>query len=69
MTIATTDTRLSPDEDEALRRLHYFERVGAVLSPDMHGLQEELRARDLRDEIREPAEPVALIPMARSSVA
>jgi hypothetical protein len=60
--------RLSEDEDAALRRLHFFERVGAVLSADMQGFKDELRARDLRDVVREPVVPIALIPVARRSV-
>ncbi len=63
----TPDGRLSEDEDAALRRLHFFERLGAVLSADVRRFRDELRARDLRDEIREPTVPIALIPEAQAS--
>ena len=46
--------RLTPEEDGILRRLHYMEQLGAELSPQMKRLKDEIRARDRRQEIREP---------------
>lgn len=46
--------RPTPDEDATLRRLSYLERLGAELAPPMQVLRDEIRARDLRDEIRLP---------------
>ena len=46
--------RLTPAEDATLRRLHSLERLGAHLAPPKRQLKDELRARDLRSEIREP---------------
>jgi hypothetical protein len=47
---------VSPDEDALLRRLAQFERLGATLAPTMVLLKDEIRARDRRDNIREPGE-------------
>ena len=56
--------RLSREEDAELRRLHFFEVLGARLSEDMHELKESLRGRDTRDDIREPEEAVQVLPPA-----
>ncbi len=50
-------SRVTPDEDGVLRRLTWFERLGAILSPLQRARKAEIRARDLRAEIREPADP------------
>lgn len=49
---------VTPDEDEAMRRLHFFEKMGAELSPDVKDLKEDIRARDRRDDIRDPSDPL-----------
>ena len=46
--------RLTPDEDQELRRLHWFEALGCELSSAMRTLKEGIRSRDRRAEIREP---------------
>ena len=46
--------RVTPEEDGTLRRLHVLEQRGAELSEPMQRLKAEIRARDLRAEIREP---------------
>ena len=46
--------RLSPEEDGALRRLHWFEQLGCDLSSAVRTLKEGLLGRDRRTEIREP---------------
>ena len=48
--------RLTPEEDGILRRLHCLEQLGAQLSPQMAQLKDEIRRRDRRLEIREPAD-------------
>ena len=45
--------RLTPDEDAALRRWHYFHTLGFTLSQPVDQLRASLRARDKRVEIRE----------------
>jgi hypothetical protein len=59
--------RLSREEDAALRRLCFFEIVGAELSPDRSELKDTLRARDARDVVRPPQDVVTVIapPMPR----
>ena len=57
--------RLTPDEDAALRRLQFFRRLGAALAPDLAELADELRARDLRREIRDPEPTAVVIPPPR----
>ncbi len=59
----TTVPPVSPDEDHLLRRLHWLELNGAVLAPKMRALKEEIRARDLRLEIREPVEGTFIEPL------
>jgi hypothetical protein len=46
--------RLSPEEDAALRRLHWFETLGCELSNALHTLKDNFRSRDRRAEIRDP---------------
>ena len=46
--------RLSPDEDGALRRLHWFEQLGCDLSNAAKTLKDSLRGRDRRAYIRDP---------------
>lgn len=53
--------RLTAAEDGILRRLHYFELNGIALAIPMQTLKAELRARDQRTEIREPAEEAILL--------
>lgn len=48
--------RLTPSEDATLRRLHWFSAVGVALSPEQRALLQQLRARDLRTEVREPVD-------------
>ena len=48
--------RLTPEEDGILRRLHCLEQLGAQLSPQMAQLKDDIRRRDRRIEIREPAD-------------
>jgi hypothetical protein len=45
---------LSSDEDDLLRRLHWFETAGCELSEDQRVLKASLRIRDRRTEIRMP---------------
>lgn len=45
---------LTSDEDELLRRLHWFETAGCELSEDQRILKASLRIRDRRTEIRIP---------------
>jgi len=46
--------RLTPEEDDLLRRLHWFETAGCELSEDQRVLKASLRIRDRRTEIRMP---------------
>src|SRR3712207_6089616 len=46
--------RLTPEEDHALRRLHWFEALGCELSSAMRTLKDGFRQRDRRREIRDP---------------
>jgi hypothetical protein len=46
--------RLSPEEDGALRRLHWFEQLGCDLSSAVKTLKDGLRGRDRRTDIRDP---------------
>ena len=46
--------RLSPDEDAALRRLHWFEQLGCDLSNALQTLKDGFRTRDRRAYIRDP---------------
>jgi hypothetical protein len=46
--------RLDPEEDAALRRLHWFETLGCELSNAASNLKDSFRRRDRRTEIRDP---------------
>ena len=46
--------RLNPDEDQTLRRLHWFETLGCELSTALSTLRAGFRSRDRRATIREP---------------
>lgn len=46
--------RLTPAEDAELRRLHYFERLGCELAPNVSAVKGQIRARDKRATVREP---------------
>jgi hypothetical protein len=48
--------KLTPEEDAVLRRLHWFERFGAELSPALRVVKATIRQRDKRGAIREPNE-------------
>lgn len=48
------DLGLSSDEDDLLRRLHWFESAGCELSASQRELKASLRDRDRRDDIRVP---------------
>jgi hypothetical protein len=50
---------LTAEEDAHLRRLHYFEQVGAVLSPVFRELKGDYLARDRRNFVRAPTEEVS----------
>ena len=52
----TKRARLTHDQDGMLRRLTFFEQRGIVLAPPLRRLRRQLRARDLRTEVREPWE-------------
>jgi hypothetical protein len=45
---------LSLEEDDLLRRLHWFETAGCELSEDQRVLKASLRIRDRRADIRMP---------------
>ena len=55
--------KLTPEEDGILRRLHYMERFGASLSPQMRALKDEIRKRDRRIDIRDPEETGVISPI------
>ncbi len=59
---AVQGERLTPEEDEILRRLHYFEQSGIALSVPMQRLKSELLSRDLRAAVREPVVEAVLSP-------
>jgi imidazoleglycerol phosphate dehydratase HisB len=46
--------RVTAEEDATLRRLYCLEQLGVTLSPAMKALEQEIRARDRRTEIRPP---------------
>lgn len=52
--------RVTPEEDAALRRLHYFERLGFELAATVRAAKSHIRSRDKRSEIREPEDVVIL---------
>ena len=49
-------TRPTREEDGLLRRLSFFERLGATLAPDLCVLKATIRERDARATVREPFE-------------
>ena len=51
-----TGEKLSPDEDAALRRLHWFEGLGCELSSALRTLKLNFRSRDRRQAVREPGQ-------------
>ena len=53
---ARVSEKLTPEEDAVLRRLHWFERFGAELSPALRVVKASIRQRDKRGVIREPGE-------------
>ena len=46
--------KLTQDEDATLRRLHWFERFGADLSPQLKVVKASIRSRDKRSVVRDP---------------
>lgn len=64
---------LTPEQDAHLRRLHYFEQVGAKLSPEFVELLQELkrvyRIQDRRRVIREPDADVLFLVQVRGGPA
>ena len=56
MGLDRTDARpgLTPDEDQELRRLHWFEALGMELSDDRRRLKASIRGRDRRSSVRVP---------------
>jgi hypothetical protein len=48
--------RLTRDEEGQLRRLHFFEALGVRLDPSLRLLKQQLRMRDRRHSVREPAD-------------
>jgi hypothetical protein len=55
-------TQVTAEEDAVLRRLTYFERAGAVLSPELQRVRRSLRSRDQRREVRPPFDFVTAQP-------
>lgn len=53
---------MTPEEDAELRRLNYFASFGAELAIPRQIQKQELRARDRREEIREPVDVLELEP-------
>lgn len=62
------DPRPSRDEDAVMRRLTFFQELGCELASPVQELVEEVRARDTRDEIREPADHVVVLPVEEAGV-
>jgi hypothetical protein len=52
----TSPRRLSSEEDATLRRLRMLSQFGAVAG-SVHQHYQDLRSRDRRREVREPADP------------
>ncbi len=46
--------KLTPEEDATLRRLHWFEKFGVDLSPQLRVVKASIRSRDKRAHIRDP---------------
>ena len=59
---------MTPEEDSVLRRLHWFERFGAHLSPGLRGVKDGIRSRDKRSVIREPQDTTMNSPQAEKPV-
>jgi len=62
MQIDLTEPRLSPFEDDLLRRLFFFEKTGSTLAPPLRVLTSELRARDQRQAVRDPELTLVRVP-------
>ena len=60
--MADTQSGLSVEEDEALRRLHWFEANGCALSENQLALKQTIQARDRRSDIRIPRQVVTPVP-------
>lgn len=56
--------KLTPEEDAILRRLHWFEQMGIEVSPERQALLTSIRARDKRNEIRDPGDEIVSEPAA-----
>jgi hypothetical protein len=52
----TSSRRLSAEEDATLRRLRVLSQFGAVAG-DVNNHYQDLRSRDRRREVRDPADP------------
>jgi hypothetical protein len=52
----TSPRRLSAEEDATLRRLRVLSQFGAVAG-NVHQHYQDLRSRDRRREVRDPADP------------
>jgi hypothetical protein len=52
----TSPRRLSSEEDATLRRLRMLSQFGAVAG-SVHQHYQDLRSRDRRREVRDPADP------------
>lgn len=61
--------KLTPAEDAELRRLHYFERFGCELAPQVKAVKGQIRSRDKRAAIREPEDAATLGAEARARIA
>ena len=48
--------RLTHDEDGALRRLTFFQKMGMELAPAYRDLRTDIRSRDFRTVVRDPWE-------------
>ena len=55
---ASVRPRLTPEEDAALRRWHYFHNLGFTLAEPVEELWTGMRRRDKRVEVREPRDDV-----------
>jgi hypothetical protein len=69
-TRSTGTTGLSVEDDEALRRLQWFENQGCELSEDQQQLKDTIRARDRRSGVRIPRQTVTSVtePEAKSGL-
>ena len=59
---------LSPMADAHVRRLHFFEGAGAVLSSPTRTLKADYLAQDRRDQVREADDVVACVPLVEAVV-